>query len=179
MWNVDLLEQGVWAEISWILDDYKDMTYGLLLDKYENSKADRGQQIAKLKANIEKCKRERQTVLRQVRKGNINQAVADTEFIVINKDEADWQQDLDNLIVLDTKAESAIDSFIEQVKAVNMQFDYGFNPTPEQKKQILNLLLDKFILHPDGKIELRFKMPVNEKQVAESIRELSCNVLVF
>ena len=42
----------------------------------------------------------------------------------------------------------------------------------------MNLLLDKFILHPDGKIELRFKVPVNEKQVAESIRELSCNVLV-
>jgi len=76
------------------------------------------------------------------------------------------------------QAESAIDTFMEQLKAVNMQFDYGFNPTPEQIKEILNLLLDKFILYPDGKVELRFKMPVNEKQVAESIRELSCNALV-
>jgi len=81
-------------------------------------------------------------------------------------------------MALDTKAETAINTFMEQLKAVKLGFDYGFNPTPEQKKEILNLLLDKFILHPDGKIELRFKMLVNEMQVAESIRELSCNALV-
>jgi len=59
-----------------------------------------------------------------------------------------------------------------------MNFNCSFNPTPGQKKEILNLLMEKFVLYKDGKIELQFKVPVNEKQMAESICDLSCNALV-
>lgn len=45
-------------------------------------------------------------------------------------------------------------------------------------EELLNLMLDKFILYGNGKIELRFKVPVNNRQVAEKIQELSCGVLV-
>ena len=40
------------------------------------------------------------------------------------------------------------------------------------------MLVDEFILYGDGRVELRFKLPVNEIQVAGKIRELSCDVLV-
>lgn len=49
-------------------------------------------------------------------------------------------------------------------------------PGPEQKKEILNKLLREFILYPEGEVELRYKLPVNEKQVAESLLTLSMNV---
>ena len=68
---------------------------------------------------------------------------------------------------------------MSQLRAVDINFDYGFYPTPEQKKEILNMLLDKFVLYKDGRIELRFKVPVNDRQVAEKIQELSCDALAF
>ncbi len=58
-------------------------------------------------------------------------------------------------------------SWWKQVKQLDKWFDYGFYLEPEQKKQILNSLLESFILYRDGRIELRFKLPVNGKQVAE------------
>ena len=178
-WNLDWIEQEVWAEVDWILSDYKGTTYDLLLNEYENGKVNWERQMSKAKAEIERCKRERQTVLRQVRKGNITQAEADAEFTVISKEQADWQRELDNLTAIDTEAGALVERFMSQLRAVDKKFDYGFAPTTEQKKEILNLLLDKFILYKDGKIELRFKVPVNEKQVAEKIQELSCGVLAF
>tara|TARA_B100000315_G_scaffold229157_1_gene238554 strand:+ start:101 stop:850 length:750 start_codon:yes stop_codon:yes gene_type:complete len=177
-WNLDLLEQQIWAKIDWILDEYRNFTYDLLLEKYESGKGDRELRITKVKSEIEKSKSERQVVLRQVRRGNISQADADIEFAVIDKDEIDLQQELDNLKALNVESGLAIDTFMEHLKAVNTSFDYGFNPTNEQKKEILNLLLDKFTLYPDGYTELQFRMPVNKHQVAEFIHELTCNVLV-
>ncbi len=56
-------------------------------------------------------------------------------------------------------------------------FNWGFNPTPEQKKEILNLLLEGFILYNNGRIELRFKLPMNERQIAKAVATLSHNNL--
>jgi len=56
-------------------------------------------------------------------------------------------------------------------------FDWGFYPSPEQKKELLNVLLKEFVLYKDGRIELRFKLPVNENQVADTILTLSQNKL--
>lgn len=53
---------------------------------------------------------------------------------------------------------------------------FEFTTTPEQKKELLNLLLEEFILYNDGKVELRFKLPMNEEQVAEKICTLSRGV---
>ena len=66
-----------------------------------------------------------------------------------------------------------------QLKQLDRWFDYGFNPLPEQKKQLLVTLLKEFVLCRDGKIELRFKLPVNEKQVADSVLTLSRNNTTF
>jgi len=43
----------------------------------------------------------------------------------------------------------------------------------------LTKLLQEFILYRDGKIELRFKLPVNEKQVADTISNLSSNNVLY
>lgn len=44
---------------------------------------------------------------------------------------------------------------MNQLKAGDINFDYGFySVTPDQKKEIINLILDKFILYRDGRIEL-------------------------
>ena len=95
-----------------------------MIDKYEDSKVDREQQISKIKAKIEQCKRERQTVLRQVRKNNIKEVEADAEFTVINKEQVDWQHELDNLMTLDTEADALVDRFWSQLQAVDKSFDY-------------------------------------------------------
>jgi len=177
-WNLDNIENHIWGEVEWLLNNYKDSTYDLLLDRYESAKADREQQIAKGKADIERCKRERQTVLRQVRKGNITQAEADIEFTIINKEQKELEQELNSLLALETEADVLFDNFMTRIKAVDKAYDYGFHATPQQKKEILNMLLDKFILYRDGKIELRFKVPVNDEQVADKIQELSLGTLV-
>jgi len=44
-------------------------------------------------------------------------------------------------------------------------FDYGFIATPEQK-------LEEFVAYNNGRLELRFKVPVNKEQVAEGITTL-------
>ena len=50
---------------------------------------------------------------------------------------------------------------------------------PEQKKEILNTLVEQFVLDKSDKVELRFKLPVNENQVAENILTLSRNDTTF
>ena len=121
-----------------------------------------------------------QTVLRQIRNGNITQADADTEFTIINKEQADWKQELERLMSVGTETNSRIERFITQLNALHKKFNYGFYPiTPEQKKDSINLLLEKFILYKDGRIELRFKLPVTKTQVAEKIWESSSDVLMF
>ena len=40
--------------------------------------------------------------------------------------------------------------------------------TPEQKKEIVNLVLHEFILY-QNRIELRYRLPVTPEQVAETL----------
>ncbi len=68
-----------------------------------------------------------------------------------------------------------------QLDELSRLFDYGgtWYLKPEQEKQILTTLLQEFILYADGKIELRFKLPVNEKQVADTISTLSSDNVLY
>jgi hypothetical protein len=43
----------------------------------------------------------------------------------------------------------------------------------------LTTLLQEFILYRDGKIELRFKLPVNEKQAADTISNPSSDDVLY
>ena len=83
------------------------------------------------------------------------------------------------MLATNSEDDVVLEKFMSQLKALHKSFDFGFMLiTPERKKEIINLLVEKFILYGDGRIELRFKLPVKDEQVAEKIRELSCDVLV-
>ena len=58
-------------------------------------------------------------------------------------------------------------------------FNYGFLPTELKKKELLNLILDSFVLYSNGKVELRFKVPVDENQVSETVLTLLRNDTTF
>jgi hypothetical protein len=77
--------------------------------------------------------------------------------------------------------EAAAEKFVVQLKQLDKLFDWGgiWFLTSEQKKQILNTLLQEFALYRDGKIELRFKLPVKEKLVADTIATLSSNNVLY
>jgi len=176
--NLNPIEDVIWAEVAECLQSYRDNTYELLLQQYEDAKGERDTQIVKAQRNVERCKQERQTVLKQIRKGNITQADADVEFTLLNKEQSHWESELSGLMSLSTDADTIWERFWSQLKAINLSFDYGFDAAPEQKRELLNSMLDSFVLYGNGKIELRFKLPVNDRQVAESIRDLSCDALV-
>jgi hypothetical protein len=84
-----------------------------------------------------------------------------------------WLEELTTLKALDDNLDTVWKSFWNNLQELDQHFNYGFIISKEQKKQILNLLLKEFVLYNDGKIELWFKLPVNEKQVAETVATLS------
>lgn len=178
-WHLGLVEDYVWAEVEDMLDSYRQGTYGVLIDQFENSKEDREKQIARAKDELDRCSLERQRILTTIRKGWATETEAELQFAAVKSDEEYWQQELANLETLTTNIDAIWDSWWSQLKRIDAWFDYGFILTPEQKKEILNIMLDKFVLYKDGRIELRFKLPVNEKQVAETISTLSTNSKLF
>jgi len=60
-----------------------------------------------------------------------------------------------------------------------VQIQHNLVSFPGTKRQGLTTLLQEFVLYRDGKIELRFKLPVNEKQVADTIANLSSNNVLY
>jgi len=170
-----MIEEYVWGGVEEVLHDYRNSTYDLLLDRLENTKGDREKQIATAKEELERLKWEKQRLLTTIRKGYVTEAEADIQFKAINSEREYWEQELTNLESLQDNQDSAVDTFMAQLKQVDKMFNYGFYPSPEQKKDILNTLLKEFVLYRDGKIELRFKLPVNKTQVAETVLTLSHN----
>jgi hypothetical protein len=42
----------------------------------------------------------------------------------------------------------------------------------EQKKSVLNALVEEFTLGPAGEIEIRYKLPVTEKQLQDTVASM-------
>lgn len=176
-WHLDWIEDCVWAEVADILQDYRNVTIDLLLERFESASSEREQQIATAKQHLEDLKWEKQRILTTIRKGYVTEAEADLQFKAINSEREHWERELSNLQALQADSEAAAERFVVQLKQLDRLFDWGgiWFLTSEQKKQVLNTLLQEFVLYRDGKIELRFKLPVNEKQVADTISSLSLN----
>ena len=124
---------------------------------------------------------EKQRILTSFRKGWVTEADIDLQLKAIKSDQGHWQQELSNLEAMAENSDLVWDNFFKQLDALDKYklLGFEFTTTPEQKKELLNLLLDEFILHNDGKVELRFKLPINEEQVAEKICTLSRGVKSF
>lgn len=174
-WNLGRVEDFVWGEIEDILHDYRNTTVDLLVEQFENAGGEREKQIAIAKQHIEDLRWEKQRILTTIRKGHVTEAEADLQFKAINSDREHWERELSSLEALHADSEAAAERFVVQLKQLDRLFDWGgiWSLTPEQKRQVLTTLLHEFVLYNDGKIELRFKLPVNEKQVADTISNLS------
>ncbi|MFC1866159.1 hypothetical protein ACFLYB_05565 [Chloroflexota bacterium] len=70
------------------------------------------------------------------------------------------------------------DNFFKQLDSLDKYklFGFDFTTTPEQKKELIKLVLEKFTLYNDDKVELRFKVPINEEQMADKICTLPMGV---
>ena len=180
-WRMDEIEDFVWDEVADILDSYRNATTDLLLERFEDASNEREQQITTAKQHLEDLKWEKQRILTTIRKGYVTEAEADIQFKAIKSEQAYWKRELSNIQALHADSEAAADRFVAQLKQLDRLFDYGgiWYLNPEQKKQILTTLLQEFILYRDGKIELRFKLPVNEKQIADTISNLSSNNVLY
>ena len=144
------------------------------MERFKNAKQDREKQIARAKEEIERCELERQKMLTAFRKGWATEAQTEIQSKAIKEKEEYWQEELPRLETLEANAVSVFDAYWNQVNQLRNYFTYDFFlMEPERKKEILNLLLQEFILYNNGKIELRFKLPVNEGQVAETVATLS------
>jgi hypothetical protein len=116
-----------------------------------------------------------------LRKGCVTEAEADLQFKAMKSKQDHWQEQLSKLQALHADTEAAAEKFVAQSKRPDKLFDWGgiWFLTSEQKKQMLNTLVQEFVLCHDGKIGLRFKLPVNEKQVADTIATLSSNNVLY
>ena len=129
--------------------------------------------LLELKREIERLQRGRQTVLKQVSRGNVTQAEADVEFTVIDREQEHWEKELTNLVTLNTDNDALWHRFWSQFKSIDKLYNWNFmTVTPKQKKELLSLVLDSFVLYKDGKIELRFKASMSETKVVESIHSI-------
>jgi len=172
-WHMDDIESHIWSEVEDTLHNYRDGTYDLLLDRFEGGRGDRDKQLADKKNELEQVMLGKQQILTQLRKGHIDDGEADLQLSASRSDQERLEYELLNLQSFQDSNDSAVDAFMAQLKQLDKWFDYGFYPAPAEKKEILNTLLQEFILHKDGRIELRFKVPVNEEQVAEKVLCLS------
>ena len=175
------IEDFVWAEVEDILRTYRNATSDLLLQRFESASSEREQQIATAKKHLEDLKRGKQRIMTALRKNHVTEAEADLQFKAIKSEQDYWERELSNLQTLHADSEAAAEKFMVQLKQLDRLFDWGgiWSLTSEQKRQVLNTSLHEFILYRDGKIELRFKLPVNEKQVADAIATLSSNEVLY
>jgi len=173
------VEDFVWAEADDVIHNYSDGTYSLLLDRFESARGQREKQIMTAKENLEALNLEKQRVLTTVRKGYVNDIEAEVQFIAINKDREHWEKELSSLEAIQNTNDISWETFMSQLHELDKMFNYGFHLSNELKKQFLNNLLKEFVLYKDGRIEFRFKLPVNEKQVSETVLTLSQNDTSF
>lgn len=114
------------------------------------------------------------------RKGYVTDAEADLQFKATKSEQDYRQEQLSNLQALHADTEAAAEKLAAWHK-VDKLFDYGgiWFLTSEQRRQIPNTLLQEFVLYRDAEMALRSKLPVNEKQVADTIATLSSDNVLY
>lgn len=81
---------------------------------------------------------------------------------------------------LEANSDAVWAAFMPQLHELDRFRFFGFDSlSRSQKKQLLSTSLKELTLYRDGKIELRFKLPVNERQVADTIATLSSNNVLY
>jgi hypothetical protein len=86
-----------------------------------------------------------------LRKGHVTEA--DLQFKAMKSEQERWEWELSGLQALHADREAAAEKFVAQSKQLDKLFDWGgiWFLTPEQKRQILNTLLQEFVLSATAK----------------------------
>ncbi|MFC2068213.1 recombinase family protein [Chloroflexota bacterium] len=175
--NLDIVENYVFIAVQGVLEDYRFGVYNRLIDSFNSALSERQERIATAKGKMDSLKWERQRVLTQVRKDNVTEQEADIQFTKIKEEEEHWRQEVANFEVLSGDALALHERFCTQLKTFESKFDTWAwaDPTPQEKREILTLLLKEFVMYNNGRIELRLKLPVSETQIDETFNTLSHN----
>ncbi|HUU63063.1 MAG TPA: recombinase family protein [Dehalococcoidia bacterium] len=178
-WQLDLIEDYIWDEVNGVLSGYVNGSYEALIERLDNGRDDRQKAISKISVELEHFPVEKQRILTILRKGYINEAEAEIQLTVINSEEAHLQQELAQAEHLQANSVEVWQAFKAQLHELDRFRFFGFHHiSADQKKQLLLTLLQGFVLFKDGKLEIRFKLPVKE-QVADTILTLSSNDTIF
>jgi hypothetical protein len=103
--------------------------------------------------HLDDLKWEKQRILTTIRKGYVTEAEADLQFKAMNCEREHWERELSDVQALHADIEAAAEKFVAQLEQLDKFFDYGgiWFPAPEQQKQILNTLLQEFVLSATAK----------------------------
>jgi two-component SAPR family response regulator len=176
---MNLVDDYLWNEVEDIIEGYRNATLDRLAAEYDSVEENMKATIARAKRELERCQLERQRLLTAIRKGYATEAEAELQFKAIMADEEQWEEELAAAEAIESNTEAVQEGILNIVGTVLTAFDFGFILTQEQKKEILNTVLDKFVLYRDGRVELRLKVPVNETQVTDSIITPLRNEILF
>ena len=169
-WHMEPIEDSLWAEVEDILDNYQHAAIDKLVAEYDATEQNLEATIAKARNELERCQQERQRLLTALRKAYGSEAELDLQFRAIKADQEQWGLELARAEAVRANINKILDSIHHQVGKVLQAIDWSWDTTMGfsigQKKDILNAVLDKFVLYKDGRIELRLRVPVNQAQVA-------------
>ena len=170
-WRLGPVEDMIWGEIEDVLDSYRKDVNGVLLDNFEKAKASVNDTIENKEAELKRCAEEKQRLIRQVQNGVFTDTEVKLTMSNIREREEHWQNELTNAQALQRDSGKIWNDFMESLKAVDEFYDWGgtWFLSNEQKKSILNTLVEEFILSPSGEIEIRYKLPVTEKQLQDTV----------
>lgn len=165
--NMQVIEDHVWSQVEDILDNYRNGIYEVLLDQFEAAKQSSNDMITKAQEEIRQCQAEKQRLVTQVSKGVFTDEDIKMTMTGIHERMEHWQTEYINAQALVQDNDTLIHDFMEKLDEIDRLYNWGgiWFMTPEQKKQILNLMLKSFTLHPDSKIELQVKLPPTKEQI--------------
>jgi DNA invertase Pin-like site-specific DNA recombinase len=173
-WRMKPIEDFIWGEVEDMLYKYRDGVNGVLLDNFEKSKALANEILENAEAELKRCGEEKQRLIRQVQKGIFTDGEVKSAISNIREREEHWQNELTNAQLLLHDGDAIWNDFMEKLEDVNRMYDWGgiWFLSDEQKKSVLNALVEEFILGPTGEIEIRYKLPVTEKQLQDTVASM-------
>ena len=158
----DTIELHVWNEVVDAVTDYVNENVALdrLLKDFNSAKGGLEQDIAHERKFLELIPKKRAMVMTRERQGNITTQEADLQFKAIAEEQEKHEHEIAKL-ESQRLNEGNIQKLIESANWLKREFNFGnFDDVPdEQKRVILETVVDKIIIGGDKGVEIRLKLP--------------------
>jgi hypothetical protein len=166
--RLEPIEDFIWGECVEFLTEFrKGDLAGVLYDNYESSIGHREAIIAEAKIELEDVNKMKDRLLSDFVDGRFDREKVDLKLGQLTEQQEHWQNKIDEQLAL---SNVKLDDLIDSLRQLDDLYDWGLIAiTPEQKKEIIARVLHEFVLYPD-RIELRYKLPVTELQIAECVQ---------